>query len=314
MNRRSQLWRVSNVKGIRKCGRTPIGAVTVRHGEHGAGFGGVATCGSVWACPVCSAKILHTRQEDVRAAVAAHLADPALGRQLAMATLTIRHRAGDPLQTLWNAVSKAWAAVTSGKVWQAERDRYGLAGWLRVVEVTEGRNGWHVHVHALLFLDRADTPAGQVTPREIDAWTGSMFGRWSRAVQRLDLAAPLPRAQDVHLVHGEAEPLAAYFTKATDLGIAQAVALEFTRSATKTSRSSSSRSPWGILDGVMTGDIDELSRWHEYERASRGRRQMTWSRGLRDRLELAPEISDEEAAQPLDSGPLCQSERRSVQS
>lgn len=300
---------MSALNGVRKCGRTPIGAVTVRHGEHGASFGGVATCGSVWSCPVCSAKILRTRQEEVRAAVAAHLGDPALGRQLAMATFTIRHRKSDPLSALWNAVSRAWAAVTSGKLWQGERDRYGLAGWLRVVEVTEGRHGWHVHVHALLFLDRADTPAGLLTPRELDAWAGSMFGRWSRAVQRLGLAAPLPRAQEVHLVQGDAEPLAAYFTKATDLGVAQAVAVEFTRSASKSGRAATSRTAWGILDGVMSGDVEELRRWHEYERASRGRRQMTWSRGLRDRLDLSPELSDDEAAAAEDSGPLCQLDR-----
>ncbi|OLM28013.1 hypothetical protein Ae717Ps2_6863c [Pseudonocardia sp. Ae717_Ps2] len=35
-------------------------------GEPGtAGFGGLATCGSVWACPVCSAKISARRSKDL---------------------------------------------------------------------------------------------------------------------------------------------------------------------------------------------------------------------------------------------------------
>ena len=305
--RRSALWRASLLPRLRKCGRTPIGSgVEIRHGEHGAGFGGVVTCGSVWACPCCSGKILAHRQDEIRGAVAAHLADPASGRQLAMATLTIRHRKGDPLVVLWNAVSKAWAAVTSGKVWQRERDAHGLTGWLRVVEVTQGEHGWHVHVHALLFLDRADTSAGQLTPGDLDVWQRAIVGRWARAVERLGLHAPLPRAQDLHLIQGDADPLAGYFTKAADNGIAQAVALEFTRSAGKTGRTIGSRSPWGILDGVMERDLDDLRLWHEYEKGSRGRRQITWSRGLRDALGLAPEQADDEVAEGQDRTPLCQ--------
>jgi hypothetical protein len=310
------LWRVSLLNSIRKCGRTPIGSgVTIKHGEHGAGFGGVATCGSVWSCPVCSSKVLAHRQDEVRAAIAAHLGDRAAGKQLAMATFTIRHSRADSAATLWNAVSKAWAAVTSGKVWQRERESYGLSGWLRVVEVTHGDHGWHVHVHALLFLDRADG-AGQVTSGELAAWHGPMIGRWTRAVERLGLAAPLPRSQHLKLIEGDGDPLAAYFTKATDahpgVGIAQGVAMEFTRSASKDARRGSSRTPWSILDGVVAGDHDDLVLWHEYEKASRGRRQMTWSRGLRDDLDLSPEISDEDVAAEDRSGPLCQDAENSA--
>ncbi|WP_285250871.1 hypothetical protein [Pseudarthrobacter sp. fls2-241-R2A-168] len=38
-----------------------------------AGFSGMATCGSTWACPVCSAKIAATRALDLAAADAQEL-------------------------------------------------------------------------------------------------------------------------------------------------------------------------------------------------------------------------------------------------
>jgi hypothetical protein len=55
---------------------------------------------------------------------------------------------------------------------------------------------------------------------------------------------------------------------------------------------------WDLLDDVFSsGDADALDRWHEWERASKGRRQITFSRGLRARLGmLVEEQTDEEIA------------------
>jgi len=47
---------------------------------------------------------------------------------------------------------------------------------------------------------------------------------------------------------------------------------------------------------IDQGDADALDRWHEFQRASKGRRQLTWSKGLRERLGLRAEKSDEEVA------------------
>jgi hypothetical protein len=48
-------------------------------------------------------------------------------------------------------------------------------------------------------------------------------------------------------------------------------------------------------DFVATGDVASLTRWHEWEAGSKGRRQVGWSKGLRQRF--APDVataSDEE--------------------
>jgi hypothetical protein len=48
---------------------------------------------------------------------------------------------------------------------------------------------------------------------------------------------------------------------------------------------------WALLDHlVATGEAASLDRWHEWERVSRGKRQVGWSKGLRARF--APEVED----------------------
>lgn len=285
--RRGLLWAESSLPRVRKCGRTRVAdMVGIRRSATGApGFAGLVSCGSVWADPVCNAKVMARRALEVGSAVALWQTQD---RPVAFLTFTMRHHRGQPLATLWDALAAAWAAITSGKVWTKLRRRYGVAGWLRVVEVTYGENGWHVHVHALLFLEDAV---------DLVQLHGAMFGRWSRALQRSGLAAPLLVGQDARMVTGPADAgLAAYFTKATD--DAHRMGLEFTQTQSKQAREvHKTFTPWHLLDLIEDqGDADALDLWHEWESGSKGRRQITWSHGLREVLGLLREHSDEEIA------------------
>jgi hypothetical protein len=262
-------------------------AVRLRGGV--AGFAGLATCGSVWADPVCNAKVMARRAVEVGAAVATA---QARGWHVVFSTFTMRHHKGQGLDGLWSALAAAWAKVTSGKAWVTDKGRCQVQGWMRVVEVTLGANGWHVHVHVLLFL------AGkQPSADAVQALHGRMFGRWSRALERQGLRAPLMIGQDAHLVAGAADKhLAEYFTKATDAR--HRIGLEVTQTQSKAARGRhSTRTPWGLLDDVENlGLADSLALWHEWERASKGRKQMTWSVGCRKELGLLVEESDDEIA------------------
>ena len=54
-----------------------------------------------------------------------------------------------------------------------------------------------------------------------------------------------------------------------------------------------------LRDGLTTGFLDDLELWRDWERVSKGRRQVTWSLGDHDLRTLAgldPEQSDEEIA------------------
>jgi len=312
--RRAGLWPLTGLERLAKCGRCRTsGYVALRFVGGVSGFAGLATCGSVWVCPVCAAKIAARRQLEIQAAICAWYV---AGGRVAFSTFTMRHQAGDGLQTLWDALQGAWGALTSGAPWGRAKDRSGLAGWLRLVEVTLGPNGWHVHIHALMFV------GGKATTTTAGAFFASMQARWVKGVTAAGYTAPLSVAQDHRLVtDGAVGEFARYFSKAVDHGpaltaagnasgvpeapartsrgsAAHAVALEFTQNQTKGSRSRlGTVPPWRLLDLVLIdGDADALDAWHEWERGSKGRRQITWSQGLRDSLGLTVEKSDEDVA------------------
>lgn len=97
------------------CGQKAMGGkVTIHHHGGHAHFGSVETCGSVWHCPVCAAKITEGRRTDLEALLAAHRA---AGGTAFMATLTIPHHRFQTCKSLRDAVSTAWRKVKSGKAW-----------------------------------------------------------------------------------------------------------------------------------------------------------------------------------------------------
>lgn len=289
-------WAESRLKRCRDCGRvaiTPGGSVVVRESGGVGGFAGLSTCGSVWACGVCNAKIMARRQLEIGAAVEVW---KAAGGEVAFGTMTMRHWSGHRLEDLWSALSKAWGKVTAGSSWQRDKQRFGIAGWLRVVEVTFGENGWHVHIHSLFFLEPATEAPGLEAPA-LEALKNSMHGRWAAALKGLGLPSPLVAGQDLRMLDGAAdEQLSRYFTKAVQQ--AKRIGLELTSTQTKTARGvHGTRSVWSFLDDVIDqGDADSLDRWHEFQRGSKGRRQLTWSQGIRELLGLRAEKSDEEVA------------------
>lgn len=319
--RRSVLWHESSLERVRKCGRittSATGEVSVRVNSGIAGFAGLCTCGSVWACPVCNAKIMSRRALELGLLLAAAQSQ---GWWLAFLTFTARHRQGQPLSPLWDALTYAWASCTSqSRSWRQAKAQHGVEGFVRAAEVTYGRNGWHPHLHPLLM------GTGKMTEQDVRDLHRWMFDAWQAALVRKGYAAPLLVGQDARLVTGPADVLAEYVSKSMDHGtatgaaepgggtarkrsedgaaagtadLARALGLELTHSQGKRARQAlSTRPTWDLLDDVIAhGDADALDLWHEYEAASYRRRQITYSQGLRKRLGLLmPEISDEEIA------------------
>lgn len=288
-SRRAVLWRVSDLKRVAFCGRVPRStgsAVTLRRTEGVGGWAGLQHCGSVWSCPVCAGRILVHRALEIGAVLGAAVA---AGHPLGFVTLTMRHREAQALGALWAAAGKGWTRAITGRAWVEETE---VEGWVRVWEVTHGRNGWHVHVHLVLVLDVGATSA------DLDRIASGMFGRWSSGLQAAGLDAPWRRGQEWHLVTGPkaCEQLGEYLAKFADApdtrALGEGLGLELTH--TMPGRSSDAlrtRPVWALLDDVATlGDADSLGLWHEWEKASKGRKQVGWSVGLRERF--APTVED----------------------
>jgi hypothetical protein len=155
-------------------------------------------------------------------------------------------------------------------------------------------------VHALIFV----RPALPGMVPDVRGLGESMFARWSDALVAKDFAAPLidKGGLEAHLVldaETAGDYLAGYFTKNGYKGpaaAAESVAYEMQPADLKSAKLGN-RTPFAILaDVVQLGDAEDLDTWHEYERASKGRRQLTWSRRMRDKLRLEVERSDAEIA------------------
>lgn len=261
--------------------------VTVRMTDGVAGYVGLLTCGSVWVCPVCSAKIMMRRGLELAAGVDWWLTQ---GGRLLMATTTARHHAGHELPELLDAVVKAWGSVTSGKAWVRERETLGMVGYVRDLEVVHSlRNGWHPHNHSLLFVgDQVDELAAARFERQA-------IGRWAAALNRRGYSS-LPVGQRVDLISKDSDPaiLGRYLAKSPDKAftVGQAVGYELTSTQSKSARTVG-RTQWEIAQSAASGDSRDAMVWRTFEKATHGRRQLSWSRGLRDFLRIGQEESDE---------------------
>lgn len=296
-HRRGVLWDVSGLERVCKCGRVVMDArgVGVRRSAAGVvGLAGLTTCGSVWACPVCNAKVMSRRAVEIGAAVTAW---ESRGGSVGFMTLTMRHNKGQTLAMLWDALARAWNRATGGKAWISDKASAGVQGWLRVVEVTLGENGWHVHVHALVFLDGDGAAAVRLA-----ALQRSMFARWSRALVRAGLDAPRLIGQEAHIVAGAADKsLSEYFTKARD-DATYGIGLELAHSQSKIARDGfGTFTPWELLTMLDMADTEERffmahDLWREWEAGSKGRRQIAWAKGFREVVGLGQEVEDETIA------------------
>jgi hypothetical protein len=217
------------------------------------------------------------------------------GYSLGFFTLTMRHRRSQGLGELWAAGQKAWQRAISGKGWKLRQET--VEGWVRVWETSIGSNGWHVHVHGVLVLSPSSTM------RDLDWVASGMFGRWSKGLVAAGLEAPLRVGQDWHIARGEgaSDELAEYLFKVAEGGMdaTTALGLELTHGQPGRARRGLATLPVSSRLELFanTGDADALDVWHEWERESKGKRQVGYSKGLRARF--APdveELSDEEVA------------------
>lgn len=285
---RAELQKLTDSKRFKACGRTPVncGGVMLRmtSTKDGAraGLAGLSTCGSVWLCPVCSAKVAAQRADEVTSVIKGGIK---AGLSAYMLTLTLRHDKAHTLDQVQKAVNSGWRAITSGRTGQSLKADYGLKGWLKAVEITwSPANGWHVHLHVLVFLEPSN---GSVESLKLTIWKA-----WKRGIGKHDMNAHANAGGlDFQPVLDDSQALGYYLTKQ-----ARSAAQEAVMGSTKLAQGKN-LTPFQLgAYAAKTGDMDALEAWQEYAQYTHGKKQLTWSRGLRELVELDPEQSDEEIA------------------
>lgn len=235
-------------------------------------------CASVWACPVCAAKISERRRIEL---VSGTGEAKRQGLKPYLLTLTVPHGIADPLEETLTKLRKAWRYMQSDRAGKVFWRRAGVEGHIRALEVTDGDNGWHPHLHILLFVG---------TPEPMFKAQQEASALWQHCATKAGLPTPHP---EYGCKLDDGEKAAHYVSK-------WGLESEMTKGHIK--KSKKGNSIWDLLRGIREGHADKkryAARFVEFAEAFKGQRQLVWSKGLKARL-LVTEMDDEELANAPD--------------
>jgi len=246
-------------------------------------YGGLVICGSVWDCLPCAQKISEHRANELKQAVESWEAQ---GGNVTMLTLTFPHYENQKCKPLRDLFQSARRAMKNRKNYKRLMNQIGLIGDINRTEVTYGKNGWHVHCHTLLFC----SPSVAIT-------AGAIYPLWASACESVGLPSP-SRAHGVSVATPKQK--ADYIAKQGKETSNWTLDKEMTKGHIKRG-GIEGMTPFDLLRAYRdTKDDNFKGLFVEYSKTFKGTRQLVWSRGLRDRFDLAPEITDEEAANSQD--------------
>lgn len=246
-------------------------------------YGGLMVCGSVWICPVCAAKISERRRAELRRAFDNHRAG---GGHCTMITLTFSHGISDKLlDSLWS-LTDAMQKFRAGKAYYGLCKQIGLVGSIRAFEITYGENGWHPHIH-LLILHTVE-----IDPWEREYFESRFYDLWESACSKVGLKT----SREHGLKLDDAAESDEYIGKWGDVVKSKwGVDREMTKANSKKGRENS-KTPFDFLRLIVEdGDLQYQPQYKEYAEAMKGKRQLVWSKGLKERFAIE-EKTDEEIA------------------
>jgi len=239
-------------------------------------YAGLQTCGSVWDCPVCAAKISERRRVDEVLPAMDKWQDLG-GGQCLLLTLTNPHNISDVLLDLVKGQQKAIHRFWNNRAMKALQKGIGFVGSIRAWEVTHGLNGFHPHFHIILFVE---------TGLDLAQLEEQFYLAWSNACRLAKLAIP-DRSHGVRLHDGSQAH--AYASKGV-WGLDH----EITKGHLK--KSNKGRSPMDLIRSyVFDRDKQAAALFIEYSKAYHAKRQLYWSPGLKDLFGIG-EKTDEEVA------------------
>jgi hypothetical protein len=218
------------------------------------------------------------------------------GGVVAMATKTLRHDASMPLSALLAALGAANHAFRGGKANKEFIERYVVSGDVSALEVTVGKNGWHVHIHELMFQEGG----GFV---DYTAMESSGLSRWSSALARVG-ASCNERGYVITSGSRSASMFQArYMSKYGRVPSGSwSLEQELCKSISKRA-GGGNRSSLDLLIDASLGDTAAADLFLEYAAAFKGKKQLRFKRGTLALLGMV-ESSDDELLARRGSGNL----------
>lgn len=242
-------------------------------------YTGLQTCGSVWTCPVCAARIQEQRREEIAKAINYKYEH---GKQAVMITFTFPHYKQDNLKDLLKKQAKALKYFKSGAGFVKFKSSVGFAGLIRSLEITYSTaNGWHPHTHELFFVDKG------VDKKEFESF---VLMRWLDSCKKAGLVTE--EQEDDFLAHSiriifecRASDYLAKYDSSKNWGIDREIAKASSKHGKK-----SGYHPFRLADEGM------IEQFIEYTDAIKGKAQLFWSRGLKDEVGIT-DVEDGDIAE-----------------
>lgn len=285
------------------CLRSQLGSNVKVHKsvEHGKTFySGLCTCGGVWVCPVCAAKIQARRTIEVQDLF--QWAYKVARKQIAMVTLTYPHALGDALADnleLHAEALRIFRAFNGSKLKVFKTD-IGLEGLVRALELTYGANGWHLHTHELWVMDYFE----ENKERE-DYIFQFILDRWEHACKKVGLLTEDKiqafRKNSVHIRFRAKD--SEYVTKQNgDNDKTWGADKEIAQSNSKIGKSNG-KAPFQIL---LESENSKKYRslFIEYAFAMKGKAQLFWTPGLKGKVGIEEKTDEELAEETRDTAVL----------
>lgn len=254
-------------------------------------FSGLMVCGSVWQCPVCAARISEVRREELT------IATNKWTGGIFMVTYTASHKISTPLTDILKTVTEGVRAFKSGREFQSIREKFGWEGSVKGLEVTYGKNGWHPHCHELVFTS---SPMSEDVLEKLEI---KLKAHWLAVLGRSGMIASTERGL---VVSDDKYELSRYVAKFGHEPIMSkdrwknkwTPAHELAKAVVKKAREGG-RTPHQLLMDYIIDDFEAGEAWREYARCFKGKKQLTWSPGLRDLLKMGKEKSDEQISEEI---------------
>lgn len=203
-----------------------------------------------------------------------------------MVTKTISHKATDSLNASLNGFRDADRKFKQGNAYKKIKQSVGLIGTITATEVTYGSNGWHPHTHEIWITE------SPLSGSDLCLLMGKVLPRWIRSCLSAGLSAPNHRGITIQ----DGTYASAYASK---WGLSE----ELTKGHSKQGRKGS-YTPFELLNVCLTSDDEKAvqvasSLFHEYATEFKGKVQLRFSPGLKDRYQVQTP-TDEELATATD--------------
>jgi hypothetical protein len=174
----------------------------------------------------------------------------ARGGQRAMLTLTVPHDSGENLTEVFRKLSKIKKQMFLLRPWRSLGKC--LDGHITVLHILHGKNGWHPHIHMLLFF-KPESPV----PEESE-----VSNIWLTAMLKQGLAVSFDHSASFKLFES-ANTVGYYLCGRND-------------------KKNKGRNIFEIIaSAILKNNYSDLNLLQEYALAVKGRHNVSWSKGLR---------------------------------